>query len=277
MSPWKPLGLALFLCTPTAQADAPDWVRLLNEIRRGSGLNPITEDLSLSQDAWLHARYTVKNGGALAHSETPGAPFYSDAGLASARSSNGSAMATAEAALADWMQAPFHAVGLLDPALERSGFGSFTEGGISSSWLDVIRGRGQNPLPSRAVMWPGDGSTVPYREYLREVPDPLASCAGYVAPSGLPLILQLPVGAQGDLDATKFTDASGVELEHCVFSWKTFRYPDLAWQKTGRAILEGRRAIVLIPRRSLNNGERYTAQIISNGVTYHWSFGITPR
>ncbi len=260
-----------------AQAPTPRWLSLLNEYRKASGLQEVVEDPTLSKEALLHAIYSVKNGGYLEHSEDPAKPFYTPEGHASAQASNGSGKATEEGAIGDWIQAPFHLVGMLDPNLERTGFGQYAEGGVASAWLDVIRGqaRPMRPAPKRPIFFPGDGATIPYTKHVGEVPDPLQSCPGYAIPSGLPLVVQLPPGASGAVTASSFA-VNGATLEHCVFSWKSFNYPVKAWQDVGRSILEARRAVVLIPRRPLSLGAHYTVTIEADGAKHSWSFSTSP-
>ena len=96
------------------------------------------------------------------------------------------------------MQAPFHAVGILDPALQRVGFGIYQEAGGAmhmGAALDVARGVSAVPSTvSFPIAWPAEGMTVPQRMFWGENPNPLTSCPGYAAPAGLPIILQIGAG-----------------------------------------------------------------------------------
>src|SRR5207248_11032812 len=97
-------------------------------------------------------------------------------------------------AIAWWMQATFHALGMDDPRLTSTGFGSYRES--KSGWdmgaaLDVLRvnsfSGGNYP-----VYFPGNGSTEPLTSYTgNESPDPLQACSGYPAPAGLPVFIQV--------------------------------------------------------------------------------------
>src|SRR5665213_1531642 len=78
----------------TQTGASPDWLTELNRIRANSGLQPVGENVSLSNDCVAHARYLVENGpqdpavfrqytvalGAAAHKEDPANKFYTAAG-----------------------------------------------------------------------------------------------------------------------------------------------------------------------------------------------------
>jgi len=85
----------------------------------------------------------------MGHGEDPDNPWYTPEGLAAAQSSNAAVShdvdATDEYAIDAFMGGPFHAVGILDPALLQTGYGSYREadGGYQmGAALDVIRGLG---------------------------------------------------------------------------------------------------------------------------------------
>jgi len=265
--------------TPPAQ---PGWLKYVNSYRAIADLPPLLENPTWSAGCWLHARYIVKNN-ELQHTEDPANPWYSPEGLFAAESSNlagdGNVNAPDEWAIDTWMQAPFHAVGILDPKLRATGYGSYREadGGIQmGAALDVIRGWGEIP-PSVAypIKWPGSNTTVPLRLHWGEAPSPLTSCPGYTAPSGLPIILQIGPGDRTpNVTAHSFTQG-GVPLDHCVFDETNYVHPIGAWQDTGRSILDGRDAIVLIPRAPLISGASYTVSITVNGETHTWSFSVS--
>lgn len=202
-----------------------DWLEYVNYYRALAELPPVTENPAWSDGAWLHARYMVKND-FVGHSEDPSDPWYASEGDAAARSSNvmvsPSVDSTDEYAIDLWMQGPFHGVGVIDPALRQTGYGSYREAG--GDWqmgaaLDVIRGLGSiSSSVMFPIMWPSDGMTVFLPSYSgTESPDPLAGCPGYNAPSGLPIILQVgPGDITPDVTAHSFMQGD-VPLEHCVF------------------------------------------------------------
>jgi hypothetical protein len=153
--------------------------------------------------------------------------------------------------------------------------------------LNVIDGLGSSPPASVAfpVMWPANGLTVNLRSYTgSESPDPLASCAGYTAPSGLPIILQLGAGNAvafgGPSPVTQFSLTEGATpRESCEFDENNYvnatdpNYPTL--QNLGRAVLSTRDAIVIVPRNPLTPGATYTVSVTANSQVYTWSFTVS--
>jgi hypothetical protein len=238
----------------------------------------VLENLEWSGGDALHARYSTKNN-VLQHTEDPANPWYTDAGAAAAPKSNqiGSHLVTAtdEWAIAIWMQAAFHAVGILDPELLTVGYGSYREpdGGLQmAAGLDILRGRGPIPAQSRLpIRWPDQGMNVPVGTQVGETPDPLTSCPGYAAPAGLPVIVLYGGGATPSISAHSFSDGVAA-LDHCLLDGYTYANPDAAIQQLGRAILEARGAAVLIPRQPLADGRTYTVSLTANGVPMTWSF-----
>jgi uncharacterized protein YkwD len=265
--------------TPPAQ---PSWLKYMNRYRAIAGLPAASENPAWSLGCWLHARYIVKND-ELQHTEDPGNPWFSVEGLLAAQSSNlageGNVNASDERAIDTWMQAPFHAVGILDPRLRAVGYGSYREadGGIQmGAALDVTRGWGEiPPSVTYPIKWPGHNTTVWLRLHWGEVPSPLTSCPGYTAPSGLPIILQIgPGNVTPNVTAHSFTQ-DGAPLDHCVFDETNYIYPISEWQDVARSILDARDAIVLIPRAPLTSGATYTVSITVNDETHTWSFTMS--
>ncbi len=271
------------LYLPYLHRPAPDWLRYLNGFRAQAGLLGLMEEPAWSYGNELHARYMVKND-VLTHSEDPNNPWYTPEGAAAGQSSNLVASTMTQTTYLDafdlWMAAPFHALGLLDPRLQRTGYGEYREadGGIEmAAGVDVLRGR----LPSvpdyvqYPILWPGDGTTVHLTSYVTELPDPLTSCPGYTAPAGLPLLVQVGNGTvTPTVTASSFAQGN-TPLEHCVFDETSYVNPDPDLQTLGRLILSTRDAVVLIPRQPLQPGATYTASLTVNGRTYTWSFSVS--
>jgi hypothetical protein len=280
-----PAGLVL-LCVFAVSAAPPDapgtWLDRVNFYRATAALPPVTEDPSLSTAVLQHARYMVQHD-VITHSQRPGARGATRAGAAAAAASNLagslSALEPENWAVDVWMQAPFHAIGILDPALTRVGFGIYREpdGQIqTAAGMDVLNGRTRTrrvgPYP---IVWPADGAWVPLTAYTDEYPNPLTSCAGYAAPAGLPVIVQMGDGG----NVPRVTGSSIAEedrpLDHCIFDETSYRNRDPQQQRLGRAILASRNAIVLIPRRPLVPGSMYRAIVKVNGRSIDWRFGIS--
>src|SRR5882724_10929430 len=104
----------------------PDWLKAVNVYRAQAKLPPVTEDPDLSRSDLLHARYSVRNQ-VLVHSEDPNLPEYTVEGDRAAHASNGAQARSEKDAVDQWMQAPFHALGILDPRLKTVGFGLYTD------------------------------------------------------------------------------------------------------------------------------------------------------
>lgn len=269
---------------PVLGQATPEWLLYLNAYRTSAGLGPLVHESTWSAGAVLHARYTVKED-LLAHSENSSSPWYSADGHTAAQNSNvmasSSASTTDQFAIDLWMQGPFHAVGMIDPRLARTGYGSYRESDGSyqmAAALDVLRGRsGSASGISWPLLWPGPGKTVPIGRYSgNEYPNPLTACPGYSAPSGLPVIAQFGSGSANPVVTASSFSSNGQPLEHCIITETTYANSDASAQSLGRAVLAGRDAVVLIPRTPLTSGATYTASLTVNGTTHTWSFSIGP-
>ncbi len=259
----------------------PDgWLEAVNYYRALAGLPAVSENADYSSGDHYHARYMVKND-YIGHSEDPGNPWYTPEGALAATKSN--VMGTSRINTTDvdaidmWMEGPFHAIGIIDPELNEVGFGSYREdtGSIRmAAALDVIRGRGSIPPGvSFPILFPGDGTQALVLSYTGgESPDPLSSCLGYATPSGPPILVQIGSGGQTpDVTATSFQE-NGVARAHCVFDETDYTNPDSFYQSLGRNVLNGRDAIVILPRDPLTPGANYSVSISVNGSTHTWSF-----
>jgi hypothetical protein len=267
------------LITRPLLAPPEDGLGAVNYYRALAGLPPALEDEAYSQGAWYHARYMVKNDH-LGHGEDPNNRWYTVEGAQAGENSNlmvsTNAGATDRYAVEVWVQGPFHLVAVIDPALREIGYGSYRE--TIGTWrmgavLDVLRGLGSVPATTEfPIYYPEDSAYLPVLEHRMESPSPLTSCPGYTVPSGPPIVLQIGDGRE----TPRVTDASlwrdGVEVAHCVFDETSYRNPDASLQALGRSILDGRDAIVAIPREPLVPGSVYMVSITANGSVYRWSF-----
>jgi hypothetical protein len=260
----------------------PEWLTIVNGYRALSLLPPVTENTVWSDGDWKHARYMVKTD-QITHDEDNNSPWYTPEGDEAAHSGNvmvsSSSSATDRSAIDLWLQGPFHALGILDPALLQSGFGSYREadgGWQMAATLDVSRGQGAIPGSVKfPILWPGNGVSFPFNSYNGgESPDPLTSCSGYSAPTGFPVIIQLgPGNITPNVTAHSFA-RGGTALVHCIYDETNYSNPDGGSQSLVRSILNARDAVVLIPRQPLSAGQTYTVSITANGQTYIWTFTI---
>jgi hypothetical protein len=257
----------------------PTWLEYINYYRSLAGLAAVDDNSSWSQGDWLHSRYMVKND-FIGHSEDPGNTWFSSEGDLAARTSNllasSSHTASDLSAIDGWIQAPFHGVGILDPQLGQVGFGSFREqdGGFQmGAALDVLRGLQDLPDSIQfPIAWPGNGASVPITSHTGEYPNPLSSCSGYSSPAGLPIILQIGAGEITPRVTSHSFKLGNLELPHCVFDETSYNNPDNSAESLGRAILNFRDAIVLIPKDPLIPGNTYSVSVTVNGDSHRWSF-----
>lgn len=269
--------------TPTATSiPVPGWLAHVNQFRALANLPALTENSGWSFGGELHSKYMVMED-EITHYENSGSSWYTAEGDQAGRNGNifvsSSTSTTDERAIDFWMAAPFHAVGIIDPELQATGFGSYraSNGGWQmGATLDVNRGRGGLP---GGITFPipfpqNGGGTWLTSFYGGEWPDPLPGCPGYTAPTGPPVILQLGSGGvTPNVTAHSFREGS-TNLEHCVFDETNFTHPDGTQQNTGRIVLGIRDAVVILPRAPLSVGHSYTASITDNGTTYTWTFSV---
>ncbi len=267
--------------TPTAEAIYTPWLGYLNRFRTMGDLPPLSEQAALTLGSELHSQYMVVNDAAISHKQDPSSPLFSAAGDQAAR--NGNVFATSQLdadyiwGVNFWASAPFHLVPMLEPRLERVGYGNYNEAGGDVAMAAVLDVRSERdtgtPSVTYPLFFPKDGSTTWIgRHNLFEWPDPLTSCPGYSRPSGPPLVVQL-----GDGDVVPSVGGQGLlmgdtPVDVCVFDETNYFNPDVWAQKTGRQILDNQDAIVMIPRQPLIAGQTYTAQIDANGQRYTWKF-----
>jgi uncharacterized protein YkwD len=272
---------------PVTPPASGDWRAVLSYYRASAHLPNVGENSGWSAGAANHARYMAEND-VLASSEGTATPFYTAAGATEAANSNlmlsGDVSTTDQQALDFWMAKPFHALGLLDPALLTTGFGSYREATPVSPFdpfsmgaaVDVRQGLGAIPGTVQfPLKWPEHNATVYLTSYDgNEQPDPLTSCPGYSVPSGLPLILQIgPGGTAINVTASSFLQGS-TPLPNCVFGPSNYTNPIGDLQTLGRQILAESDAVILIPQQPLMAGLDYTASITVNGQVITWTFHV---
>lgn len=255
---------------PFISAEA-DWLTTVNYYREMAGLNPVTEDPTLSAGSRLHSCYMLQNG--ISHDETPGKPGYTVEGQQAGTHGN-VAVSTALNEKARnqvelWMTGPFHAIGILRPNLQTVGFGQCNDESApkwhSGATLDVLRGLGPSTKLAAPIMWPGDGTTTSLSKFIVETPDPLPFC-GWSGSAGLPLIVQMPEAPSGAVSAS--VSGPGGPMETCALT-------SANTNGTAAAILSGNNVVVAIPRAPLAAGT-YTATVTTAARTVTWSFTVDP-
>jgi uncharacterized protein YkwD len=264
-----PLPHVHLAATPTASGG---WLNQLNLWRITVGLPSLTENATWSAGDYNHSLYMVKNN-LVTHYETVGVPYYTAEGDTASRNSNiqvnSTTTTTDEQAIDWWMGAPFHAMGMMDPRLQATGFGSYRDS-TTSPWqfgasVDTLRGLNLS-AGTWPVVFPGNGSTEPLRTYSGgEYPDPLQACPGYAMPSGLPLFIEVGANVHTTAGAVHSFTGNGAPLAHCVI--------DSTNAAVGSSLV-GRGGVIVIPQLPLQNGVRYVVALTVNGVAYTWAFTV---
>ena len=297
--------------TGSVPAGAPQWLARLNYYRAGLGLAPVSEDPALSAADTLHARYLVKTYaddirhsaiGADAHDESSASPWYTEQGRQAGKSSDVSywqAARSPDAALPasantmpaempwgtpgwsvdGWMSIPFHRLSLINPFLERTGFGRYCEEAICAAALDTLsdlKRLPESPVPLRhPLQFPPPDGTIGMRALDAEWPDPITSCPGYKRPAGLPITLALGANIEARLSKFRIADTAA-NLAACGFDSTSYVNPDPVAQQRGRDVLRNFGAAVVVPREPLRKGATYTVSMTVSGGEYQWSFSTAP-
>ncbi len=166
-----------------------------------------------------------------------------------------------------WMSGPFHAIGVLRPNLQSTGFGKCdrtdTPTWHSGATLDVIRGLAAKAPRANPILFPGNGTTTSLDRFVVESPSPLDFCPGWSASAGLPIIAMMPETATSP--TASLTGPNG-PIDVCVLS---------SANTTGVAkqILAGDNAVIIVPRVVLPQGSfSITASTTARSVS--WSFTV---
>jgi uncharacterized protein YkwD len=253
----------------------PSWLDISNAYRTSVGLKALEADASLQAGVEKHVEYLSATG-SLQHGETAGNPLYTpDGDLAGQQSILGgwTGGERSDRELIDgWIAAPFHAIHLFEPRLQRIAFASVrgkTGNKLpAAAVMNIIGGVGPKVGADRPIVFPGRDSVIPLTSFTVETPDPLTHCPGYAAPAGLGLIALFP---QPVTAATATLSANGEALESCVVD-VNYRNPDPASQNTVRAILGQKNAVVLMPRQPLVAGTTYDVSITAGSQQVSWKF-----
>lgn len=266
--------------TPTVEAVGTDWLQYVNIFRDQASLPRLLENPAWSLQSLQHSRYMTYSG-RLEHGEDTASQYYTKDGQTAGENGNIAAgwigSMPFKWAINYWMSAPFHAIPIIDPQLSSTGFAEYRDesGAVPlTATMDVKRGLG--PLPEGVtypIMYPRDGGmTWVLRYSLPEFPEALSTCAGYVQPTGAPIILQIGDGREVPNVTATSLYRDGEYLAHCRFDETNFTHPNEWRQKSARLILDNRDAIVIIPQQPMLPDSTYSVRIDANGQTYTWSF-----
>ncbi len=263
------------------------WLKRVNYYRKIAGVDPVTEDQSLSQADLAHSRYLMTNygdaireGGALpsaAHEEDPNRPAYSETGLKAALNSEiewGCGSFDPVLEVDRWVAHAFTRIALLDEDLKVAGFGDADKDGCWAAALRLPLSSGPPHEFPKPVEFPPNGSRVPLHFAPGESPNPLVSCPGYGDSVGLPITLELGRLVEAQLGEHSLLE-NGHPIEHCAFDAPGYRNPSADEQEYGRWALRRSGAIVVIPRAPLKAGATYAVAIRAHGRNYNWSFSVS--
>jgi len=254
----------------------------INAMRSLSNLNPVTYNTSWDKGAGGHAKYMVKNN-LLTHTESSSNPWYTAEGFSSGQSSlvlgSTSAGLSDTKAIEKWMSGPFHTLSIIDPRLTRVSYGVYREavswGNMATGAVLDVRGIDYFAAATYPVFYPANGKTTLMSTYYGgSVPDPLAPCAGFTAPSGAPIIVQFGSGSTPvNLTTSSFKQGT-VDLPYCIYTETTYNNAISKDQANGRSILGMHDAVVIMPKNVLTAGQTYNVSMTVNGVTLNWLFTI---
>jgi len=268
---------------PGSSSSGTDWVKQVNYYRSMAALRPVANDPTLSGGCLNHARYLVENYGAVVkgggilgsavHDEQTDKKDYTEEGANCASNGDvawGCGPFTESDSVDHWVEGPFHRLGILNPALERAGFGEFQ---VDGCWFSAIRllGHPDYMRYERPIYFPPDGSTIGLRWRGGEWPNPLDGCPGYSEPVGLPITVQLGYGFYPHLTSHSLTEG-GLAVDHCAYDAQGYSSTDRYMQEYARTVLHSHAAIVLIARHPLAAGKTYTVSVTADGKNYQWSF-----
>lgn len=295
--------------TSLATPSSDSWLARINYYRAMAGLDRVSQNSKMSDGDVKHARYMVKNYvdrtdfGLDMHREDKHNQWYTAEGSVAGRTSDvippGTIELTDKQAIDVWVAGPFHRLPILNPFLKEAGFGSYSEDGESAMALQLRKpsaledSTAFKPAPrsyiipaqhadedqssgivQRAVEFPPANATVPLAAFNSgEWPNPLASCPGYKAPTGIPITLQLGGPATPKIQSATLT-TNQQQIESCAFDASNYRGDDETQTETGRAVLESYGTIVLIPRARLHSGTSYEVSIVADDKSYRWTFKV---
>ena len=260
---------------PAQAQSGAHWLDIANAYRTSVGLTALGSDPAMQGGVEKHVEYLSATG-SLQHGESVAHPLYTPEGHQAGQQSvlggwTGGERSDREL-IDGWMAAPFHAIHLFEPRLQRVAYASVrgrTGNKLpSAAVMNIIGGIGPKVVADKTIVFPGRGSLVPLTTFTVETPDPLTHCPGYGAPAGLGLIAMFPKPVVG---ATATVTANGQPLENCVID-TGYRNPDPTSQNTVRSILGQKNAVVVMPRQPLVPGTSYEVTVLAGDQQVTWAF-----
>jgi hypothetical protein len=268
---------------PSTAIASSDWLGEINAYRSASGLAPVTSNPEWVQGLEAHFTYLTKTPPSLmtgayasVHTENPSSPYYTVAGAQAAASSDlaffGGSF-TPKQAIDEWLDAPFHALAILNPGLHEVAYAA------TSHMAGLDDADGAAATQPTQVLFPGSGSPTELISEASEVPTPTETCGWQsLSGMGLPIIVEMTSTPSASLTAQLVEPNGRVETasngQLCVVDQFTYKSSDPVYGPTGLAILQDDRALVLIPRATFVAG-KYAVTVTQPGVpTIAWSFNV---
>jgi hypothetical protein len=217
------------------------------------------------------------------HSEDPKLAGFSSGGASIARSAvvaEADAIPSTGTDFVDrLMTNPFNAMLILDPELHYFSYGQYCQDGLCAATFqlrqqpiitefralyrhssseregDFYMTRGTRPMYFRKpIEFPLEGSATTLSSYNEQLSvDPLAPCAGYATPSGLPIFVSL--GRYGHEDTPLLSAHTLVEdgnsIEHCAYDGSNYSNKDPTIQAGARKGMSFYMMAVIVPRLPL--------------------------
>ncbi len=253
---------------PPAVDDTPGKVlEKVNAWRKLAGQAPVKLDEELSKGCLAHAEYMKANKdhpsqkGLGAHDEDPKLPGYTPEGAKAGKSSDIS-FSEPVASIDGLMATLFHRVPLLEPGLDRIGFGAASGDDAWYVVVDVMSGvkggkkpPGKGPQP---VLFPRDKQKDVPLEFGGEMPNPIPEDRDGRA--GFPVTAQFPQGIPVKEASVGLRDAEG-KLVECWVSTPE-KPADARYQ---------RNTVCAIPKDVLKPGATYTMSMAAKVGGKPWS------
>lgn len=285
------LSSTVIALTPRAQADElpiltneSTWLETINYFRTATGLKPVVEDLKITTDAQAHADYLANTDPSFftgqyvsRHTENPASPYYKGRGLFSNVASSGDSNPVTF--IYQWIQAPFHTIGLFREGLQSVGLGIAHNNttGMFEAAIDVGQGLKSQPR-TQNIFFPGNNSFINMDRFMGEFPDPREGCgADWKDFTGLPAFISLVNSPPPGMSAT-ITEPSGrvftSESDLCIVNKYNFKTSDTNYGPAGKSIIDQENLILLFVKDTLEAGKNLVALKVDGQPEYKWAFTV---
>lgn len=264
------------------------WIDTINYYRQASGLNPITEDKSLSAAVQKHLTYLTMSDPKYftgpyvsRHLENPASPYYSISGANSGQELSTTLTDSQSQSVDRWMASPFHSMGFMREGLQKVGWASAysPRTGFYDAGADVL-----HRLKSRRtkiVTFPGNGSYSRMDNFPGESPDPRESCGvNGKTFTGLPLWVSLKATPPRSMSAEIITPAGrklSSRTQLCIVNEFNMKTTDPIYGSAGKAIVRADHMVLIIPKDPLTPGLQRVSLSLIGHPKVAWSFTVIAR